>query len=71
MLSSKARASEGLDPSDHLAARLADGDSESIAFEQTDASFQIAWPGSYRLDGPAFIYTDRQTRLPDAAPCRR
>src|SRR5271169_481148 len=43
-----------LDPSDHLAARLArDGDPESIALEETDTSFQIAWPGSYRLDGPA------------------
>ena len=52
-----------LDPSDHPAARLArDGDPESIAFEETDASFQIAWPGNYRLDGPAFVYTDRQSR---------
>jgi len=31
-----------------------------ITLEETDTSFQIAWPGSYRLDGPAFIYTDRQ-----------
>ena len=52
-----------LDPSDHLAARLArDGDPESIAFEETDTGFQIAWPGNYRLDGPAFVYTDRQSR---------
>ena len=52
-----------LDPSDHLAARLArDGDPESIAFEETDTSFQIAWPGSYRLDGSAFVYTDRHSR---------
>ena len=51
-----------LDLSDHLAARLArDGDPESIAFEETETRFQIAWPGAYRLDGPAFIYTDRQT----------
>jgi len=51
-----------LDPSDHLAARLArDGNPEAIAFEETDTSFQIAWPGAYRLDGPAFIYTDRHT----------
>jgi hypothetical protein len=52
-----------LDPSDHLAGRLArDGDPESIAFEETAASFQIPWPGSYRLDGPAFVYTDRHSR---------
>ena len=51
------------DPSDRLAARLArDGDPESIAFEETNTSFQIAWPGSYRIDGPAFVYTDRQSR---------
>ena len=54
---------ELLDPSDRLAARLArDGDPESIAWEETDTSFQIAWPGNYRLDGPAFVYTDRQSR---------
>ena len=52
-----------LDPSDRLAARLArDGDPQSVAFEETDTSFQIAWPGSYRLDGPAFVYTDRHSR---------
>ena len=46
-----------LDPSDRLAARLArDGDPESVAFEETDTGFQI------RLDGPAFVYTDRHSR---------
>jgi hypothetical protein len=40
-----------LDLSDHLAR---DGGPESIAFEETDTGFQIAWPGNYRLDGPAF-----------------
>jgi hypothetical protein len=52
-----------LDPSDHLAARLArDGDPEPIAFEETDTTFKIAWPGKYRLEGAAFVYTDRQSR---------
>jgi hypothetical protein len=52
-----------LDPSDHLAARLArDGDPEPVALEETDTSCNIAWPGKYRLDGPAFVYTDRQSR---------
>ena len=23
---------------------------------------QVPWPGSYRLDGPAFVYTDRHSR---------
>ena len=46
-----------------LAARFArDGDAEQIAFEETDTSFKIAWPGSYRLDGLAFVYIDRHTR---------
>ena len=34
----------------------------SIALEETDTSFQIAWPGSYRFDGPAFVHTDRHSR---------
>ena len=52
-----------LDPCDHLAARLArDGDPEPVGFEETDTRFQIAWPGSYRLDGRAFVYTDRRSR---------
>jgi hypothetical protein len=52
-----------LDPSDHLAARLArDDDPEPIAFEETDTTFKIAWPGNYRIEGSAFVYTDRQTR---------
>jgi hypothetical protein len=52
-----------LDPADHLAARLArDGDPEPIAFDETDTSFKITWPGTYRLDGPAFVYTDRHNR---------
>lgn len=52
-----------LDPCDRLAARLArDGDPQSIGFEETDTTFQIARPGNYRLDGPAFVYADRHTR---------
>jgi hypothetical protein len=52
-----------LDPSDQLAARLArDGEPESIALQETEASFQIVWPGVYRLDGPAFIHADRHSR---------
>ena len=52
-----------LDASDHLAARIArDGDPEPIAFEETETTFKIAWPGSYHINGPAFVYTDRQSR---------
>src|SRR5271166_986211 len=50
-----------LDPSDHLAVRLArDGDPESIAFEETDTSFQKSL-------GPEVIAsTDRPSSTPIA-----
>ena len=49
-----------LDPTDRLAARLArDGESEPIHIEETDTTFAIGWKGRYRLEGPAFIYTDQ------------
>jgi hypothetical protein len=52
-----------LDRSDQLAARLArDGETEPIHIEETDTAFTIGWKGSYRLDGPAFVYSDRETR---------
>ena len=38
------------------------GDEERMDFSKRRPSFQIAWPGNYRLDGPAFVYTDRQSR---------
>ncbi len=51
-----------LDVTDQLAARLArDGDPEPIHLEETDASFAIGWKGRYHIEGPAFIYTDRDT----------
>src|SRR5207245_10646571 len=51
-----------LDPADRLAARLArDGDSEPIHIEKTDTTFAIGWNGRYRIEGPAFVYSDRDT----------
>jgi hypothetical protein len=51
-----------LDPADRLAARLAqDGQSEAIHIDETDTTFAIVWKGRYRIDGPAFIYSDRDT----------
>jgi len=51
-----------LDPADRLAARVArDGDPEAILIEETAASFTIGWTGRYRIDGPVFMYTDRQS----------
>ena len=51
-----------LDPADQLAARLArDGQSEPIHIEETDTTFAIGWKGHYRIDGPAFVYSDQDT----------
>ena len=51
-----------LDVTDHLAARLArDGDLDPIHLEETDTSFAIEWKGHYRIEGPAFVYADRDT----------
>ena len=51
-----------LDRTDFLAARLArNGESEPIQIVETAAAFAIEWKGSYRINGPAFIYLDRDT----------
>jgi hypothetical protein len=51
-----------LDPTDRLATRLArNGESEPIHIEETDTTFAIGWKGRYRIDGPAFIYSDQDT----------
>ena len=51
-----------LDVTDCLAARVArDGDPEPIHLEETDTSFAIEWKGRYRIEGPTFIYADRNT----------
>jgi hypothetical protein len=51
-----------LDLTDRLANRLArDGDPEPIHLEETDTSFTIAWKGRYHVEGPAFVYVDRDT----------
>lgn len=51
-----------LDPADRLAARLArDGDPEDLYFEESDSRFAIGWKGTYRIDGDAFTFIDRDT----------
>jgi hypothetical protein len=51
-----------LDCSDQLAARLArDGETEPVHIEETDTAFTIGWKGRYRIDGPAFVYSDRES----------
>jgi len=29
--------------------------------EETDTAFTIGWKGRYRIDGPAFVYSDRES----------
>jgi hypothetical protein len=51
-----------LDPSDRLAARLArEGDPEPIDIQETESNFTIGWKGHYRIEGGAFVYTDRKS----------
>jgi hypothetical protein len=51
-----------LDPSDRLAARLArEGDPEPIDVQETESNFTIGWKGHYRIEGGAFVYTDRKS----------
>jgi hypothetical protein len=39
------------------------GDPEPFHIEETYAFFAIDWKGHYRIDGAAFVYTDRDTGL--------
>jgi hypothetical protein len=51
-----------LDSADRLAARLArDGESEPIHIKETDTTFAIGWKGRYRIEGPAFVYSDQDS----------
>jgi hypothetical protein len=51
-----------LDPGDRLAARLArDGASEPVYIDEADTTFAIGWKGSYRIEGPAFVYSDNDS----------
>jgi hypothetical protein len=51
-----------LDAADHLATRLArDGDPLPVHIEETDTDFTIGWNGHYRIDGEAFVYSDRES----------
>lgn len=51
-----------LDRADLLAVRLAqNGEAEPIQIVEAAATFAIEWKGSYRINGPAFVYSDRDT----------
>jgi hypothetical protein len=38
-----------------------DGDPEPFHIEENETTFTINWKGSYRIEGAAFIYRDRET----------
>jgi len=59
-----------LDPTDHLAARIArDGDPEEIYFEETETNFAIGWKGT--KSGFAKNDTGIRTCLRGGKPARR
>jgi hypothetical protein len=37
------------------------GQSEPIHIEEADTTFAIDWKGRYRIEGPAFAYSDDDT----------
>ena len=52
-----------LDPADHLAVPVAQGgDPLPVHIEETDRNFNIEWMGTYRIDGPAFVYIEKDSR---------
>src|SRR3974377_917302 len=51
-----------LDPADHPPERWGgEGKSQPTHIEETDTTFAIGWKGRYRIDGPAFVYSDHDT----------
>ena len=40
---------------------LETGRSNRSTFEETDTTFAIGWKGRYRIEGPAFVYSDQDT----------
>ena len=45
-----------------------DGDPEPIHIEESDSTFAIGWKGRYRIEGPAFVYVDRDTGRTSTIP---
>ena len=45
----------------HGQRQLGDSPNYANGLEETDTSFAIEWKGHYRIEGPAFIYSDRDT----------
>ena len=51
-----------LDPSDHLAARVAEtGDPRTVHIVETEKSFEVGWRGRYEIIGSAFVFRDDES----------
>jgi len=51
-----------LEPDEHLAVPVAqEGDPLPVHIEETDKTFAIEWVGTYHIDGPAFVYTEKRS----------
>jgi hypothetical protein len=51
-----------LEPADHLAVPLArDGDPLPVYIDESEKNFTIGWTGTYRIDGRAFVYSERES----------
>ena len=51
-----------LEPGDHLAVPLArQRDPLPVYIEETDKIFTIAWLGTYRIEGQAFLYSEQNS----------
>jgi hypothetical protein len=35
---------------------------EPIHIKETETTFTVAWTGQYRVEGPAFLYTERDSK---------
>jgi len=52
-----------LDPAEDLALPVAQaGDPLPVQIEETDKTFAIEWMGTYRIDGPAFVYIEKDSK---------
>ena len=52
-----------LDPAGHLALPVAQaGDPLPVQIEEADKTFAIEWMGTYRIDGPAFVYIEKDSK---------
>ena len=51
-----------LDPGDQLATPIArDGDALSVHIEDSATKFAVGWQGTYRIDGAAFVFQDKDS----------